>query len=90
MDILQEKEELEQKKYLLSMEKDYKWQIRDKLLNIEAELLVIRDFLPESNLILAQDHNTDNDVLLEIVLANMRSATQFFYTKLQKEKKWTS
>ena len=64
------------------MEKDYNWQIRDKLLTIEAELLVLRDFLPESNLILAQDHNTDDDVLLEIVLANMRSATQFFYTKL--------
>ena len=55
------------------MEKDYKWQIRDKLLNIEAELLVIRDFLPESNLILAHDHNTDDDVLLEIVLEKYHS-----------------
>ena len=49
MDILQEKEELEQKKYLLSMERDYNWQIRDKLLTIEAELLILNDLLPESN-----------------------------------------
>ena len=81
------KEELEQKKYLLSMERDYNWQIRDKLLTIEAELLVLNDLLPESNLILAHDHNTDDDILLEIVIANMRNATKKCYIKLQKEKK---
>ena len=68
------------------MEKDYNWQIRDKLLTIEAELLVLRDILPESNLILVQDHNTYDNVLLEIVLANMRSAIQFS-TQNSKRKK---
>ena len=70
------------------MEQDYNWQIRDTLLTIEAELLVLKDLLPESNL--AQDHDTDDDILLEIVLANMRNATKKIYINFQKEKKWTS
>ena len=69
------------------MEQDHNWQIKDTLLQIEAELLVLVDFLPKTDQILAHDHNTDDDILLEIILANMRNATKKFYIKLQKEKK---
>ena len=75
------------------MEQDYNWQIKDTLLKIEAELLVLNDFLPETNQVLAHDHNTDDDILLEIVLANMRNATKKFilnYKKEKKQKKLTS
>ena len=60
------------------MEQDYNWQIRDTLLTIEAKLLVLKDFLPETDQILAHDHNTDDDILLEIALANMRNITKTF------------
>ena len=63
------------------MAQDYNWQIKDTLLKIEAELLVLKDFLPETDQILAHDHNTDDDILLEIVLANMRNVTKIFILK---------
>ena len=69
------------------MEQDHNWQIKDTLLQIEAELLVLEDFLPETDQVLAHDHNTDDDILLEIILANMRNATKKIYIKFQKEKK---
>ena len=61
------------------MEQDHNWQIKDTLLQIEAELLVLEDFLPKTDQVLAHDHNTDDDILLEIILANMRNATKKFY-----------
>ena len=69
------------------MEQDYNWQIEGTLLKIEAELLVLNDFLPETDQVLAHDHNTDDDILLELILANMRSSTKSFYIRLQREKK---
>ena len=86
MSILQAKEELEQKKYLLYMEKNNEWKIRDKLLTVEAKLLVVGDILPQSDVLLATYHNTSYDILLELVLANMRDATKNFYINLQREK----
>ena len=49
---------------------------------LEAKLLVLNDFLPETDKVLAHDHSTDDDILLEIILANMRNATNKFYIKL--------
>ena len=69
------------------MEQDHNWQIKDTLLQIEAELLVLEDFLPKTDQILAHDHNTDDDILLEIILANMRNATKKFTLNYKRKKK---
>ena len=43
--ILEAKEELEQKnKYLLYMEEVYQWQVKERILENEAELVSLRDF----------------------------------------------
>ena len=45
--ILLDKEAFEQKrKYLLYMEQTHNWQVKETLLQIEADLLVLVDFLP--------------------------------------------
>ena len=69
------------------MENTYSWQIKETLLQIEADLLILEDLLPKTDEVLACDHDTDDDVLLELILANMRSSTKSFYIKLQREKK---
>ena len=69
------------------MENTYNWQIKETLLQIEADLLILEDLLPKTDEVLARDHDTDDDVLLELILANMRSSTKSFYIKLQREKK---
>ena len=56
-------------------------------MEIEADLLILEDLLPKTDEILARDHNTDDDILLELILANMRSTTKSFYISLQREKK---
>ena len=57
------------------------------ILILVAELLVTKDYLADSQSILQQEHLTDDDLLLELVLANMRNDTQFFNSRLQREKK---
>ena len=48
--ILEAKEELEQRnKYLLYMEEVYHWQVEEKMLENEAELVSLCDFLPETD-----------------------------------------
>ena len=69
------------------MEEVYQWQVKEKILENEAELVSLRDFLPQTDQILAHKGLTSDDLLLELVLANMRDATQKFYIKLQKERK---
>ena len=69
------------------MENTYNWQIRETLLQIEADLLILEDLLPKTDEVLARDHNTDDDILLELILANMRSSTKSFYIRLQRGKK---
>ena len=69
------------------MENTYSWQIKETLLQIEADLLILEDLLPKTDEVLTRDHNTDDDVLLELILANMRSTTKSFYITLQREKK---
>ena len=68
------------------MEETYNWQIKETLMQIEADLLILEDLLPKTDEVLARDHNTDDDILLELILANMRSSTKSFYIKLQREK----
>ena len=72
------------------MEQTHNWQVKETLLQIEADLIVLEDFLPKTDEVLVHDHNTDDDILLELILANMRNATKTFYINLQREKKWTS
>ena len=69
------------------MESSHSWPITETLKQIEAELLVLEDLLPETDAILERGHNTADDLLLEIILANMRSTTKSFYIALQREKK---
>ena len=69
------------------METSYSWPITETLKQIEAELLFLEDLLPKTDEILDRDHNTADDILLEIILANMRSTTKSFYIALQREKK---
>ena len=60
------------------MEQTHNWQVKETLLQIEADLIVLEDFLPQTDEVLAHDHNTDDDILLELILANMRNATNTF------------
>ena len=69
------------------METSHSWPITETLKQIEAELLILEDLLPKTDEILDRDHNTADDLLLEIILANMRSTTKSFYIALQREKK---
>ena len=69
------------------MENSYSWPITETLKQIEADLLILEDLLPETDEVLARDHNTADDILLELILANMRSTTKSFYIALQRGKK---
>ena len=64
------------------MEQIHNWQVKETLLQIEADLIVLEDFLPKTDEVLAHDHNTDDDILLELIPANMRNATKTFYINL--------
>ena len=86
--ILAIKEHLEHEiSYLNYMEETYQWKVKDKILEIESNLLNIRDLLPSTDQILAHNRLTDDDLLLELILAHMRDATQKYYIKLQRERK---
>ena len=69
------------------METSHSWPITETLKQIEAEISFLEDLLPKTDIILDRDHNTADDLLLEIILANMRSTTKFFYIALQRGKK---
>ena len=69
------------------MENEENWDINQKILTLASEILNIKDELADTQLILNQDHLTDDDLLLELVLANMRKDTNFFYSRLQRQKK---
>merc|ERR1712082_346489 len=71
----------------LHMETSHSWPITETLKQIEAKLLLLEDLLPKTDVILDRDHNTADDLLLEIILANMRSTTKSFYIALQREKR---
>ena len=69
------------------MENSYSWPIKETLMQIEADLLILEELLPKTDEVLARDHNTADDILLELILANMRSTTKSFYIALQRGKK---
>ena len=86
--ILAIKEHLENEiSYLNYMEENYQWKVKDKILEIESNLLNIRDLLPSTDQILAHKRLTDDHLLLELVLTNMRDVTQKFYIRTQREHK---
>ena len=60
------------------MENEQKWEVKQKILILAAEILVIKDNLADTQSILQQKHFTDADLLLELVLANMCNDTHFF------------
>ena len=63
--ILAAKEHHEQKIiYLNYMEEAHQWKVKDKILEIESELLTIRDLLPITDQILAHKRLTSDDLLL--------------------------
>ena len=85
---LQKKEHLENEiKWLKDMENEKNWDVKQKILTLASEILALKDELADTQLILNQDHLTDDDLLLELVLANMRNDTKFFYLRLQRGKK---
>ena len=69
------------------MENEKNWDVKQKILILASEILAVKDELADTKLILNQDHLTDDDLLLELVLANMQNDTKFFYSRLQREKK---
>ena len=88
---LQKKENLENEiNWLKNMEEEKNWDVNQKILTLFSEILTVKEELADTQLILNQDHLTDDDLLLELVLANMRNDTKFFYSRLQREKKTKS
>ena len=82
------KENLENEiKWLKDMENEKNWDVNKKILILASEILMVKDELADTHLILNQDHLTDDALLLELVLANMRNDTKFFYSRLQRGKK---
>ena len=57
------------------MEEVYYWKVKEKILENEAELVSLRELLPQTDQILAHKRITSDDLFLSLVLANMRDAT---------------
>ena len=68
------------------MEQSNGWSVNERILTLSAELLNTEEGEEDTQAILDQEHETDHDLLLEIVLANMRQETLTFQKHLQKEK----
>ena len=60
------------------MEEVYHWQVKEKMLENEAELVSLWDFLPQTDQILAHKRLASDDLLLELDVANMRDVTLSF------------
>ena len=73
--------------WLKEMEQGNGWSVNDRILTLSAELLNVEDGEVSTEAILDQVHETDHDLLLEIVLANMRQETLTFQKHLQKGKR---
>ena len=65
----------EEIKALKRMEKDKGWQVTDQILLLSAELLKVEDCEASTENILDQPHDTDDNLLLEIILCDMRSSS---------------
>ena len=80
---IQIQEEIE---WLKRMEQNNGWSVNERILSLSAELLKVEEGEEDTQAILDQEHETYHDLLLEIVLANMRQETLTFQKHLQKEK----
>ena len=69
------------------MELEKGWKVTQQILLLSAELLELERDVLDTATILEHDHDTEDELLLEIVLANMRKETQYFQKNLQREKK---
>ena len=61
------------------MEKDNGWSVIERILLLSAELLKVEDGKVSTNDILNQPHDTDDNLLLEIVLCDMRESINHSY-----------
>ena len=69
------------------MEKDKGWQVTEWVLLLSAELLKVEDCEVSTNDIHNQPHDSDDDLLLETLLCDMRASTLCYQKKLNKERK---
>ena len=67
------------------MERDQNWDIREQVLFLKAEILELRESLPDTQTIILHYHLTDDGVLLELILVNMKNDTHFFYSMEQRK-----
>ena len=72
--------------WLRFMERDKGWSVNERILLLSAELLKVEDSEVDTQTILDQEHETNDDLLLEIVLANMRQETLTFKKNVTKRK----
>ena len=68
------------------MERDKGWKVTERILLVSAQMLKVEEYEVDTATILEYEHETEDDLLLEIVLANMRQETQTF-KKIAKRKK---
>ena len=64
------------------MEKDKGCQVIERVLLLSAELLKVEECEVSTNDILNQPHDSDDDILLETVLCDMRASTLCYQKKL--------
>ena len=69
------------------MEQEKGWKVTQQILLLSAELLKMEGDDLDTTSILEHDHETEDELLLEIVLDNMRKETQYFQKKSPKGKK---
>ena len=60
---------------LKRLEKGLNWAVTERILLLSTVLLTVEDSEVSTEDILDQPNDTDNDLLLEIVLCNMREST---------------
>ena len=65
-------------KWLKHMEQEKGWKVTQQILLLSEELLKVEEEEIDTTTILEHDHETEDELLLEIVLANMRQETQYF------------
>ena len=72
---------------LKRMEKDKCWPVTDWVLLLSAELLKVEDCKVSTNDILNQPCDSDDNLLLETVLCDMRASTLWYQKKLNNKRK---
>ena len=75
--------------WLKNIERDKGWKVTEWILLLSTELLKVEEEEVDTATIFEHDRETEDEYLLEIVLANMRQETQYFQKNLQREKKDT-